>query len=479
MCDAMMNKLTNWLKNFTLGLCLFTGVTLAQPSYEPNTHTDPAISIDHLDLMLEPLTKEELEAEATAWRNLLKQTVAKISEEEIALRKKNAEITEAQDDETVSEATTEIKKEEKAEYLDDLVELRNTRTALLDRLHLVLDAWEVKGGDAKDIRTYAKAVSGIKVEVTDTSATWSAVKGWVTSDEGGIKWALALAKFLIILLVFWGIANALSSLLIKAVSQSTHVSSLLKNFLQSFFKKMVMFLGLLVALSTIGVKVGALLALVGGSAFILGFALQDTLGNFASGIMLLLYRPFDVGDIVEVGGVFGTVDRVSLVNSTIRTFDNKIVLVPNKQVWGQVITNATASDRRRVDMTFGISYSDDIDKAQSIFLDIVNNHELILKEPAPVVELHTLGESSVDFVCRPWARTGDYWRVYWDVTKAVKMRFDENDVSIPFPQRDVHLYHEVTHSATPSLPPSSAPLQKGSTPTAVLDAPETDDSTAS
>ena len=199
-------------------------------------------------------------------------------------------------------------------------------------------------------------------------------------------------------------------------------------------------------MSTLGVNVGALLALVGGGALILGFALQDTLGNFAAGMMLLLYRPFDVGDVVEVGGILGKVDHVSLVNTNIRSGDNKVCLVPNKQVWGEVITNLTGADERRADMVFGIGYGDDVDKAKAILETIVAEHELVLKEPAPTIELSELGESSVNFICRPWAKTADLWRVHWDITKRVKKEFDAAGITIPFPQRDVHI-HQVSAKA--------------------------------
>ncbi len=224
------------------------------------------------------------------------------------------------------------------------------------------------------------------------------------------------------------------------------MSDLLKHFLNTIVRRIVLFAGFVVALSTMGVNVGALLALIGGGAFILGFALQDTLGNFAAGMMLLFYRPFDVGDAVEVGGIPGKVDHVSLVNTNIRSFDNKVCLVPNKQVWGQVITNLTGADERRADMVFGIGYGDDVDKAKAILEKIVAEHELVLKEPAPTIELNELAESSVNFICRPWAKTADLWRVHWDITKRVKKEFDAAGITIPFPQRDVHI-HQVSARA--------------------------------
>ena len=156
--------------------------------------------------------------------------------------------------------------------------------------------------------------------------------------------------------------------------------------------------------------------------------------------MILFYRPFDVGDAVEAGGVMGTVKEMTLVSTTILTWDNQKLVVPNKKIWGEVIRNITAEATRRVDLQFGIGYSDDVDKAERVLNDIVAAHPLVLRHPEPVIRLHALGESSIDFVVRPWAKTGDYWNVYWDITREVKKRFDAEGISIPFPQRDVHIY---------------------------------------
>jgi small conductance mechanosensitive channel len=198
----------------------------------------------------------------------------------------------------------------------------------------------------------------------------------------------------------------------------------------------------MLALSQLGISLGPLLAGLGVAGFIIGFALQETLGNFASGMMILLYRPYDIGDLVEVGGVLGKVDKMSLVSTSLATVDNQLIVIPNNKIWGDVIKNVTAKDVRRVDMVFGISYTDDIPKAEAILEDILKSHDKVLSQPESMVKLHTLNASSVDFVVRPWVNVDDYWDVYWDVTRTVKLRFDEEGVSIPFPQRDVHVYNE-------------------------------------
>lgn len=185
-----------------------------------------------------------------------------------------------------------------------------------------------------------------------------------------------------------------------------------------------------------------MLAGLGVAGFIVGFALQDTLGNFAAGAMILIYRPFDVDDIVEVPGAFGTVKKMNLVSTTITTLDNQTLVIPNSKIWGDVIKNVTAQNIRRVDLEFGIGYDDDIEHAERILTDIVLAHEKVLNDPKPNVKLHTLGDSSVNFIVRPWTETDDYWDVYWDIMREVKLRFDREGISIPFPQRDVHLYNE-------------------------------------
>ncbi len=162
--------------------------------------------------------------------------------------------------------------------------------------------------------------------------------------------------------------------------------------------------------------------------------------------MILLYRPYDVGDLIESGAVFGTVEKMSLVSTTVLTIDHQTLIVPNSKIWGDVIKNVTAQDLRRVDMVFGISYTDDIAHAEKVLTSICEAHPEVLGDPEPTIRLHELGDSSVNFVVRPWVKTEDYWEVYWDITREVKVRFDQEGVSIPFPQRDVHV-HQVPNSS--------------------------------
>ena len=376
---------------------------------------DSALEVSSLELILDPLTAEELEVIAVSWRDSLKQTIQQISE----LGLKAGELSE--DDKKKG---------------DDLVEEKNK---LLILFRTVIEELEAKGGEMGTFKAYAAAVSGAQIAVSKDGSPWSKYSSWFSSKEGGIKLGIQTLKFLGVMLAFWVLAGFVRRVVRKAAEKSDRFSELLEQFMIKISFRFVMIVGLIVALGTVGINVAALLTVIGGASFIIAFALQDTLSNFAAGIMLLIYRPFDVGDVVEVGGVSGKIDQVSLVSTMIRTFDNKVVLVPNKNVWGQIITNSSSSEERRVDMIFGIGYSDDAEKAEQILAKIVEDHELVLEDPEPTIKLNELADSSVNFICRPWVKTPDYWQVHWDVTQRVKAEFDKSGISIPFPHQELHI----------------------------------------
>jgi small conductance mechanosensitive channel len=255
--------------------------------------------------------------------------------------------------------------------------------------------------------------------------------------------AFRLLIFILVLLVFRVLSRLTRRATVAACERSgAGLSILLRDILASVSSGTVMIIGILMALSQIGISLGPMLAGLGVAGFVVGFALQDTLSNFAAGGMILIYRPYDVDDFVEVTGASGLVKKMSLVSTTITTFDNQTLVVPNSKIWGDVIKNVTAQKVRRVDLQFGIGYGDDIEHAERVMADVVGSHEMVLKSPEATIRLHSLGDSSVDFIVRPWAKTEDYWNVYWDLTREIKMRFDKEGISIPFPQRDVHLYNE-------------------------------------
>jgi small conductance mechanosensitive channel len=412
-------------------------------------------AVDQTKSEIEDITtksQSELESKPEEERSSLEQDLQKKTEEVIEAQKKVKDAVEeiAQADmeltekvKKIGEAEVELHSKVKEHLLVSINKLREEQTALIDRFNVVLSALKEKGGDVEEYEKYVAAVSGLNVDmqaIKDVSAFRIMIWGWLKSTEGGLRWLKNIIFFLLTLLVFYGLAHILGKITWKTVSASKRFSDLLKHFFVSAVRKTVMLIGIIVALSMLEIEITPFIAGLGVAGFVLGFALQGTLSNFASGLMILMYRPYDVGQVIDTAGVKGSVHSMNLVSTTIKTFDNQIVVIPNGKIWGDVITNVTGSDTRRVDMTFGISYSDDIAKAAKILEDIVSKHELVLKDPAPVVRLHELGDSSVNFICRPWSKTGDYWTVFWDVTRTVKERFDAEGVSIPFPQRDVHIY---------------------------------------
>ena len=196
----------------------------------------------------------------------------------------------------------------------------------------------------------------------------------------------------------------------------------------------------LAALNQLGIQTTSFVALLGAAGLAIGLALQGSLSNFAAGFLLILFRPFKVGDYIEAAGTAGTVEEIQIFTTTLRSPDNKLVIVPNAKLTADNIVNWSAKGTRRVDMVFGIGYGDDIDRARSVIREIIEADPRVLKDPAPLVALWQLGESSVDFVARPWVKSADYWSVWFDTTEKVKKAFDAEGISIPFPQRDVHVY---------------------------------------
>jgi len=327
-------------------------------------------------------------------------------------------------------------------------------TTSLDETTHLMDALELETASYRDLLIQATGTVTTDILDPDVAASvlrtlWRSTTEWLASNVPQFLFRFVL--FAIILLVFRFLASIAKTATATAMARADeHVPQLLKNIAVSAASKIVFVVGLLVAFSQIGIEITPLLTGLGVAGVVAGFALQDTLSNFAAGVMLLFYHPFDVGDVVEAAGVAGTVEKMNIVSTTILTFDNEQLMVPNNKIWGNVIRNRTAKAVRRVDLVFSVSYEDDIEKARDVLHAIVASHELILEEPAPLIRLHQLADSSVDFIVRPWVKTADYWTVHWDLKWAVKARFDREGISIPYPQRAVHIRSE-TAAGQPAL----------------------------
>ncbi len=252
---------------------------------------------------------------------------------------------------------------------------------------------------------------------------------------------IRLALVLLIYVVGRWLAR-LSQRILEKMLRKREVDPVLVDFLGSVVNIAVTVVAVIAALDQLGISPASLLAVVGAASLAVGLALKDSLSNFAAGVMLVMFRPFTKGDYVDAGGESGTVVEVFLNSTRMLTPDNKLIMVPNSQIWNGSIVNYSAKDTRRVDLVIGVGYEDDLKTAHDVLMGILKDHDKVLQDPAPAVWVSNLGESSVDFNVRPWVKTEDYWGVYSDVLHRAKLALDEAGVSIPFPQRDVHV-HEV------------------------------------
>ena len=378
----------------------------------------PEVTVEDLTSAIKPLDNTALTELADHWKSLVTQAGDAVAIAEIGARRTGAAA--------------------------DLTALNATLANRAERLQAIVDALEARGVDVAAYQSFL-AVSGggagvdlTSLDVDNAGALYERAEAYVM--ENWVGWATNAVSFIVVLIVFRILSAIAGGIVGRALSGRKQVSDLLRSFFVKTASKLVFFVGLVIALGMVGIEIGPFLAAIGVAGFVIGFALQETLSNFAAGMMILLYRPYDIGQVVTAGGVTGKVDSMSLVSTTLLTPDNQTVVVPNGSIWGGVITNITGNDTRRVDMVFGIGYSDSMDKAEKILADIVSKHDLVLKDPAPVIQVNELADSSVNFVVRPWAKTSDYWGVYWDVTRQVKERFDAEGISIPFPQQDVHMH---------------------------------------
>ncbi|NBC26409.1 MAG: mechanosensitive ion channel [Bacteroidetes bacterium] len=255
-----------------------------------------------------------------------------------------------------------------------------------------------------------------------------------------ITHGMSLIGAIAILIVGYIVAGWAAKKVRKSATKSGKFDETLVPILAQTTKVIILIITLLAVLGQFGVQTASIIAILGAAGLAVGLALQGTLSNVAAGMMLLILRPFKVGDAVDIAGTVGVVDEIGLFTTDMHTFDNIGVTMPNSIVWGQEIQNLSRFDTRRVDMEFGIDYSDDMDKAIKLIKEVLAEDDRILPEPETLIAVSSLGDSAVSIRVRPWAKTSDVWPLYYDLTKRMKEKFDENDVSFPFPQRDVHLF---------------------------------------
>lgn len=264
---------------------------------------------------------------------------------------------------------------------------------------------------------------------------------WLRQQAGTIweQYGPGVVAAIITLLIGWIVARILTSATRRVMTRA-RVDSTLVGFTGSLLYLGLMTLVIITALGKLGVQTASFVAVIGAAGLAIGFALQGSLANFAAGVMLIVFRPFKVGDYVEAAGIGGVVEDIQVFATKFRTPDNKAITVPNGAISAGNITNFSTKETRRIDLVFGIGYGDDIRKARKIIQDILARDSRILADPAPAIVVAELGESSVNLAVRPWVKSADYWDVFFHLTETVKYEFDQQGVSIPFPQRDVHIH---------------------------------------
>lgn len=273
--------------------------------------------------------------------------------------------------------------------------------------------------------------------VSLVQASYASTEDWITHH--GVTFAIQAVSTLLLLLAGRFVIHRSDRVVRKFLHDSPRVNALLENFLGHVFSKVLWTLLILMVVQHLGIDVGPLLAGFGVTGFIVGFAFQDSLSNLASGMMIALNSPFQVGDYAEIAGVGGVIQDVNMMATTLLTPDNKRVVIPNKQVWGATITNYTAMATRRLDATVSIAYGADIGKTREVLRQVVMANPCCLPDPAPVIEVLSMGDSAVTFVVRPWVKTTDYWDTLFALNQAMKEALERAGIPIPFPQLDVHL----------------------------------------
>lgn len=258
---------------------------------------------------------------------------------------------------------------------------------------------------------------------------------WISAF--GLKFLAALA----ILIIGKIIVKSIRKIMIKVMNKRK-VDPTVSTFVASLVYSALWIFVILAALSQLGIQTTSFMAVIGAAGLAIGLSLQGSLSNFAAGFLIVLFKPFKVGDFVEAGGISGAVYKITIFTSEFKTFDNKRIIVPNGQIMNGTITNYTHEATRRVDLAFGVGYGSDIQKVKEVLHEIINKHELILKEPEPFVRLAEMADSSLNFKVRVWSKTEDYWTVYFDLTEQAKIEFDKNGINIPFPQMDVHVKNQ-------------------------------------
>ena len=393
------------------------------------TTKNSQLSIDQLELLIMPFTKDQIAVEVDAWFDLLREKAQEISNTEISIQ--------TLEESGHVKSNTDIEKEK---LVIVSTKLKTEQSNIINRLETVLDAFDDKGGNSTPFRQYINAVGEINLNFRDVEEINLRFTTWLKSPEGGIYLGIKILKFSSILVTAVLISTRVGKLFDSALYRIKSISNLLRGFAIIIVKRSVLFAGGLLALASIGVNLGPILAIAGGISFILGFALQDNLGNVASGLMLLITRPFDIGDEVKLGGYWAYVDSISIASTKLKDFGGNVVTLPNNIVWGGDIINYTHADIRNVKLGVNIKFNQDVDEINKIWLDLATSHPKVIESPEPRI---SLWNDTYDYHIRvglsAWSQTHDYWAVYVDLLKGLQKRLQDQNIELAVPTQEIKL----------------------------------------
>ncbi|MEZ2225886.1 MAG: mechanosensitive ion channel domain-containing protein [Microcoleus sp.] len=319
--------------------------------------------------------------------------------------------------------------------------LQSGRTAVVDRFNVILEELDRKGGDSKYYRKYIEAITKAEIDVKDTEGLGVRVLSWFKSDEGGLRWVSNIGKFVGIVLAS-AIVSQIVGFVISKLLKLSNTSKLMRQFTVVVINRGGIVVGVLLALTALEVSLAPVLTVLGGASFIFAFALQSNLGNFASGLMLMLYKPFDVGDEVKIGSLWGWVDSISLANTKIKGFGGQMFTVPNNTVWSDTIENLTTSDIRKVRFSFRISFDQDLTEIEKVLVDIFKSHPQILDNPAPSTSVFSIEDEYINLKASGWAKTDEFWKVSADIIRTIQTRFEQEGVKLGAPAQDIRILPE-------------------------------------
>lgn len=375
----------------------------------------------------------------------------------------NLEQVEARLEES-AEAETDVKQE----LLITVTELQTEQTALAERFKVILDAIDLRGGDTESYRQYITAVSSIEVDVTDTQGLMVRLLAWARSEEGGLRWAINMTIFVGIVsvsaIVSWFGGNALDALFVR----TSFASELMEGFIVKTFRRGTIVMGVLLGLTALGVSLGPLLALIGGASFILAFALQSNLSNLASGLMLMFYKPFDVGDEVKVAGMWAVVDSISLANTTFKAFGGEMVAVPNSTVWNDNIYNLTHDTYRKIKHTIRLNVNEDLPRVKKLLTEVLKSHPKVVQDKYIGTYIYWYQEDHIPIGAVCWVTKEDYWTVWEETLIMIQERLKQEGISVAIPtavEIDYEFYQNGESKMPSSLGESKMPSSlPGSTP---------------